>query len=299
MFKKYVPLILVIITVLYVTKGFWQHKELEKQVDVGVGFQQPVTVTPVRYGGLNEKLRLPADIKASTEVRVVPTFIGRIEQYYVKEGQAVKAGDKLLKYVGPAENEDGFFDDLIVKAPISGVVTAILKDAGMNAVKDEALLTITSVDTVRAVVNLPSEYNGMLSSGMHADIVVDSLPDKVFTGTLRSVRPQVDQVSRTSYVEFLIDNSAHLLLPGMGGSILFRSGTSGGGLIVPMESIFIQEGQAYVFVNAGGKAGRRKIAVLQEGLDEAVVRGDLRSGTQVLVTRPDSLKDGDVIYVVK
>jgi multidrug efflux pump subunit AcrA (membrane-fusion protein) len=299
MFKKFVPILLVIVTLLYVTKGFWQHKEIEKTVDVGTGFQQPVTVTSVRSGALSEKMKLPVDIKALTEVKVIPTFLGRIEQYYVKEGDQVAAGDKLLKYVGPSEGEEGFFDDLIVKAPISGSVTAILKDAGMNAIKDEPLLTITSIETVRAIVNLPSEYNGMLTVGMQADIDVDAFSEKTFKGTLRSVRPQVDAVSRTSYVEFIIANKDHLLLPGMGGTISFKSGTATSGLIVPLSSVFMQNGQAYVFITAGGKALRKKVQILQEGVDEAVVRGDIQSGSAVITTRSDSLKDGDTVYVVK
>jgi membrane fusion protein (multidrug efflux system) len=299
MLKRLIPLIFLLLTLLYITKGIWAPKEKEKTVNVGTGFQFPVSVSAVRYGGLKEVVRLPADIKASSEVDVIPTFLGRIEKFYIKEGDAVNAGDKLLKYAGPAEDSPDFFDDLIVKAPISGVITAVLKDAGMNAEEDKPILTVSSIDIVRAVVNLPSEYNAMLSSGMKARIEVDAIPGETFTGTLKTVRPQVDPVSRTSYVEFLIANKGHSLLPGMAGTVSFTAGTSREGSIVPMVSIFVENERSYVYINAKDKAVRRPITVLQEGVDEAVILGDLRAGTQVLTTRPDSLKNGDAIYVVK
>ena len=299
MLKRLIPLIFVLLTLLYITKGLWAPKEKEKMVNVGTGFQSPVSVAKVRYGGLNEAVNLPADIKAYTEVDVLPTFLGRIEKFYIKEGDKVRAGDKLLKYAGPAEGSPDFFDDLIVKAPISGIVTAVLKDAGMNAENDKPILTVSSIDTVRAVVNLPSEYKAMLTSGLKAKVEVDAVPGGTFTGTLKTVRPQVDPVSRTSYVEFLIANKSHTLLPGMAGTVSFTAGAGRGGLIVPMVSIFVENERSYVYVNSKDKALKRPVTVLQEGVDEAVIKGDLHTGTQVLTIRPDSLKDGDIIYVVK
>jgi multidrug efflux pump subunit AcrA (membrane-fusion protein) len=93
-------------------------------------------------------------------------------------------------------------------------------------------------------------------------------------------------------------NKEHLLLPGMTGTVKIKSAKQSQGLLVPMESILVQNDQGYVYVYRDGKAIQKKITVLQEGVETAVIKG-LVSGEQVLTIKPDTLKDGDPVYVVK
>ncbi len=299
MFKKYFPIILVVLLVLYLTQGIWHQKAKEKKDDFANSFQLPVRVETVRQGSLQEKIQLPADILALSDVKIIPTFLGRIESFYVKEGDLVSAGDKLFKYMGPAEGDQDFFDDLIVRSPIDGVVSSILKDVGAKAEKDIPIMSVAAISQVKAVVDLPSEYNTLLSPGTSAELVVDAYPGKIFAAKLKTLRPQIDTSSRTTYAEFNVSNPEHILLPGMSGTITFKSSAYGSGVIVPMESIFVQNDQAYVFINNKGLAKKRKVKVIQEGVEEAVVQGELSAGMQVLSTRADTLQDGDSIVIVK
>jgi membrane fusion protein (multidrug efflux system) len=296
--KKIFPILLILVTVLYLTRGFFEPKEKQEAVDMTGAFQTPVRVVTVRGGSLQDELRFPLDVRAFSEVKVNPTYMGRIEKVLVKEGQSVKKGDKLLKYDGPQEGAEGFFDDLYVRAPIDGVVSVIYRESGMSGEKDMPLISLTALDPVKAVIDLPNEYITMLGTGMTIVFTVDAYSDKTFSGKLYARRPQVDSVSRTTQVEFLVVNKEHLLLPGMTGTVKIKSAKQSQGLLVPMESILVQNDQGYVYVYRDGKAIQKKITVLQEGVETAVIKG-LVSGEQVLTIKPDTLKDGDPVYVVK
>jgi multidrug efflux pump subunit AcrA (membrane-fusion protein) len=129
MFKKMFPLLLILLTVAYLSKDAWlPGAKKDKQTMVATQF--PVRVTAVSTGTLQEELKFPMELKAVTEAKVIPSYLGRIEALYVQEGSVVKAGEPLYKYVGPQVGEEGFFDDLIVKSPITGVVLSVVKDVG-------------------------------------------------------------------------------------------------------------------------------------------------------------------------
>lgn len=296
MLKRIFPLLLIIMTFLYLFKG-GGHKQVEQQTFAAIA--SPVRAVAVKTGTIQEELSFPVDVKSYGEVKIIPTYLGRIEKLYVREGDFVRKGEVLLKYVGPAEGEEGFFADLIVRAPISGVISTIYKDAGTSAEKDNALLNIAPLETVRIIVNLPSEYYTFVKPGIKSKFSIDAYPGKEFYAILKIVRPQVESASRTVYLEYRMDNPDHKLLPGMAGTVYLKNSATASGFIVPLESLVIKDDLAYVFVASNGKALLRNVKVVQEGIDSVLVSGRLYRGEMVLTTKPDNLKDGDQVTVVK
>lgn len=299
MLKRIFPLLMFVLTILYIFRGsFMPHVE-EKKSKIEEGFANPVQVQSIRVGQLSDLVEQSAELLPMSEIKVTAILSGRIQKIYVKEGDKVAAGDPLIKYTGPEKGEEGFFDDLIVHSPVAGVVSNVPVYVGVRVDEKDKLVGLSVLNPLKLILRLPDQYYSRLKKGMTAQFKANSYPDQPFKAKLVSIQPQVDSLSRTAYVEFQLDNTGQKLVPGMFGSLSLDTHTAYSGLLVPIESIFVIDHQAYVFVADKNKALRKKVNVIFEGVDQAVVSGEVSVGQSVLTVRADALNDGDEIVIVK
>jgi len=71
------------------------------------------------------------------------------------------------------------------------------------------------------------------------------------------------------------------------------------GVLVPMEAVRGEGAQAVVFVYAADKVERRQVTLGQTVGANRVVLSGVRDGEQVVLTPPESLKDGDTVKLAK
>ena len=81
-----------------------------------------VVIETPKTGNIEYKVTLTGDVKADTEVNVRPRIAGRVEEIYVDEGSYVKKGEALLSFVSGISAANDIYEDMIVRAPISGIV---------------------------------------------------------------------------------------------------------------------------------------------------------------------------------
>ena len=90
----------------------------------------------------------------------------------------------------------------------------------------------------------------LVREGQIATVDAGMLPGRVFTGTVQSIDPILDHMTRTARVRFLVENSDHLLKPAMyvNVSIVVEVGEV---LAVPEEAIFVTGTKFIAFVDKG------------------------------------------------
>lgn len=114
--------------------------------------------------------------------------------------------------------------DAVVKAPVSGIVTAKLVDAGEMAAPRTALAVITDLDHAWANVYVDERLVPALKIGQAATIVTDA--GQRLAGTITFISPKAeftprnvqtaDERSKLVYrVKITADNTAGILKPGM------------------------------------------------------------------------------------
>ena len=107
-----------------------------------------------------------------------------------------------------------------VKAPFGGVLGQRLVDAGayvMAASSPQAppLFVLSDSRVMKGMLDVPESQLMLVRVGAKAKVMVQSLPDKVFEGTVVNVYPYVDPKTRTGKVELAVPNYRAELLSGM------------------------------------------------------------------------------------
>lgn len=153
-----------------------------------------------------------------------------------------------------------------VKAPFTGVITARNIDIGSlitaagatsapvaggdvaGAPGPGSMFRIAETDTVRTYISVPERYSTAMTPGLTAQVTVQELPGRTFTGRIVRTSHAIDVASRTLLVEVDIANPGFVLLPGMYSNVTVQFAHSQAPLIVPATALVIRSAGTQVMV---------------------------------------------------
>ncbi len=260
----------------------------------------PVVALAPTVGVIEDKVKLTGDIKADTEVGVRPAIPGRVAEIYVDEGSFVNKGDKMLSYVEGIKPEDELYNDMVVKAPITGIVGMKMTKIGEQLTSGQGgispVFTIYKIDEVRVVSNIPEKYYSAVSNGTKAEIVLDAYPKEVFYGNVSTIRPIIDPMTRTAQIEINIPNAGYKIKPGMFASVDIVLKRKSKATIIPYDAV-LGDIERYVFVAKDGVAVKKNVSlgILQDNKVE--IESGLISSDRVITLGQRVVKEGSKIEV--
>lgn len=199
---------------------------------------------------------------------------GRVEALAAVLGAAVNAGDVLatVKTTAGAETR--------VTAPHKGIVTALHASEGDQVNEMTFLFTLTDVDPLWGVLDIPERNLELVKPGQKAEIKTAAYPRSVFTGTVVSLSPEIDTLSRTVKARVSIENPAGLLKFGMFIDASVRTGGYFQGVAVRADAVqngpegdfvFVKTGET-VFVPKPVVTGREKDGLVE--INKGLAAGD-------------------------
>lgn len=189
-----------------------------------------------------------------------------------------------------------------VAAPMNGVITARLVEAGNAVSVNERMFTLADMGllVVRPAV---SEMNLTgISEGQRVTITLDIYPGEEFTGRVRRIFPSADPLTRlfTVEVELLLDDSGLTVRPGFIARTRFTLDERREVITVPSETLFREGDQASLFIlNEESNRVRKQsveIGVQRDGFVE-IIEGVL-VGERVAAANLESLSEGSAVRVV-
>ncbi len=259
--------------------------------------ERPIAVVakPPSVGPIENKLTLTGDIKGSSELAVKPTNSGRIEEIYVREGDLVSRGDKLMSYVAGISETDEMFEDVVTFAPISGYI-------GMQNIRlgDQATAGLTTVfniytiDRVKIYVDVPEKDYSMVKRGTPARITLDAYPDAPVNASVSNIRPAIDPYSRTAQAEIDIANASHRIRPGMFARVDLVLGRKSSALLLPSDSV-LSGADKYIYLAKEGKAVRMPVKTGYEDSGLVEIVSGLSPSDKVIVSGQRVVKEGSSI----
>lgn len=186
-----------------------------------------------------------------------------------------------------------------VKAPITGVITEKLVEAGDVVGNNSRLFSLADVSSlvVRAGV---SELDVVeLKNGDPVQIRLDAQPGQVLAGRIRRIFPSGDPTTRLVPVEVVIDPaSAALVRPGFLARVEFALSTHDNVLLIPASALIGARGSEAVFSVQDGKAVRRTVETGMDSRGMVEIRNGLAEGEQIVITGGNTLRDGMAIRAV-
>ena len=209
-----------------------------------------------------------------------------------------KAGYDQLVETERFQNENTF-----VKAQFPGVISAKNFEDG-EMYTGAPILTLTQINRLKAIINIPETYFPLVRQGMKVDIVSDIYPNQTFPATIEIVYPTIDAASHTFQAKLNIPNGNEKIRPGMYVRATLAIGEVDA-IVVPYQSVLKLTGSndRYVFVNDEGTARRVAVTLGQRYDDRIEVipveTGAIKAGDQLVVTGQARLVDGDKLEIVE
>ncbi|MFN0084210.1 MAG: efflux RND transporter periplasmic adaptor subunit, partial [Blastocatellia bacterium] len=166
-------------------------------------------------------------------------------------------------------------DDIVIYAPISGVVIKRSVTLGTVASDADELMTLANLDTLWAIAEVPQQQAALVRTGQPVEMTVSGLGGARFTGRVVHIGELLNPETRTAQVRCLVRNPRGALRPEMfatitiGGAVEGKSGDTAlthRVVAVPRDAVQDLQGERVVFLALDG--GRFEKRVVQTGREQ-------------------------------
>ncbi len=184
-----------------------------------------------------------------------------------------------------------------ILAPMSGIVSVRYVDPGALVTPSNSILQVVNLKTMVTQGNVPERSIGRLRVGNHANVFVDAIPDREFTGVVARIAPILDAATRSALIEIDILNPEMLLKAEMFVRIGLDLGSMRQTTLISRDGLVYRGQQPGVYVVEGG-TDRPVFRVIETGLTregQVEVLANLNIGTQIVGRGATMLRDGDRI----
>ena len=191
-------------------------------------------------------------------------------------------------------------DKAFVRAPFAGVVAKIITQLGEAVVM--GMPVVYMVQSEGSYIEAPFDEANLesLKVGQPAEIEIDSMPGKVFKGTLTYISPVVtmaEQLSRSLLCKISIDESMDKFRPGMSADVTIITDKKDDVPFVPTEALVRDR---YALVVEGDRIAQREVNTGIGNWDQREILGGLAVGDTIVTSISiKGLKDKSRVEVVE
>nr|ACN58783.1 ABC transporter permease [uncultured bacterium BLR8] len=173
-------------------------------------------------------------------------------------------------------------DNLVVRAPAAGVLTAMDLKIGENRNRGERFAEITPDTGYKLAASVDEYYLGRVHMGQVAEIEVD---DKRWPLKVVRVYPQVKSGTFTVDLAFSQATPGDLL-PGRSLQGKLSLGSDARGLLMPAGAFLERSGGDWVFVldDSGKAAYRRRVKIGRRNAEQVEILSGLAAGERVITS---------------
>ena len=204
------------------------------------------------------------------------------KQEALRVQQLPQIHSQLMKLQQDLKITRGKLDNLTVRAPVAGRLTALDLKVGENRNRGERFGEITPETGFKLAAEVDEYYLGRVQNGQTADI---EMADKTWTLKVARVYPKV--TNGTFTVDFAFQGATPTgLLPGQALQGKFALGADRTATILPAGAFLDRSGGDWIFVLAkdGRSALRRTIKIGRRNTEQVEVLSGLAVGEQAIIS---------------
>ncbi len=184
-------------------------------------FRSRETVKP-RRGPVVVAVYSLGTVTADNVFSFKPGLTAGIQEIYVREGDAVVRGQKLLLLDSGA----------VVSAPFGGTITRVLFQKGEIVMPGSPVLTLLDLKNRHLLVSLDQESALRVKPGQNVQISFETMRGQKFTGVVERLYPQNGQFIARIKTDLPAD-----ILPEMTADVAIETQRKENTLLIPAESI--------------------------------------------------------------
>lgn len=187
--------------------------------------------------------------------------------------------------------------DSRVLSPLAGTVTKREVHTGTRVTPASLAFEIQDIDELELQGAVTARDFARLHVGQEVTIRVDARPDETFTGTVRTMSPSLDPVTRRATIGVAVANPEHRLLPNQFADATVVVERRAGVLAAPRDAVVVTPEGPDLFTVRDGVAvlAHAKLGATEDAL-VPVLEG-LREGDPVVVAGQAELREGLAVVV--
>lgn len=229
------------------------------------------------------------------------TEMDRMEKLKASGSISQQSYDQMkLNYDQTIESLKFLEENTYIKAPFEGVISAKSYENG-ELYGGQAILVLTQINILKALVSIPESYFPMVKPGMKVTLKSNIYKDESFPATIELVYPTIDAASHTFQVKLRIPNKDERLRPGMYVSSTIALGEEHV-FMVPYQAVLKLTGsnERYIFVNENGFAKRIKVQIGERFNEMIEISApEVKEGMEIVSVGQSRLVDGVKLNVIK
>ena len=238
--------------------------------------------------------------QAELRLRNDETELARIKQLYAEGGVSQSDYEALeLAYKVAKSTYDNLLENTVLRAPVSGVVSARNYDRGDLFGMAQPIYTVQQITPVKLLVPISEADYTRVKRGDKVSLTADALPGKTYSGSIVRLYPTMDAATHTFSAEVRVANANRELRPGMYARVTVDFGARES-IVVPDAAVLKQQGsgQRTVFVLQPDNTAELRLVTVGRhfGTSYEILSG-LEEGEQVLTSGHTNLKAGDKVEV--
>ncbi|HET9113603.1 MAG TPA: efflux RND transporter periplasmic adaptor subunit [Burkholderiales bacterium] len=182
---------------------------------------------------------------------------------------------------------------VILRAPANGVVSTLNALPGQSVTAGATLMRIDDPARLWLNVAIPQAEIAGIRAGTQAQIRIDALPGRIFSGTVAAMLPEVDARTRTQTARIVLDNPDNALAPGMYASVGLHPSPGKAYPLVPDNALISTGLDNRVVLDLGkGRLEPRAVRTGRSAGGYTEIRAGLQGGERV-VTSGEFLFDSE------
>lgn len=189
----------------------------------------------------------------------------------------------------------------IVRAPFDGFVAERLVNVGeVVGEMQKVIFRLVDNRVLDLTVQVPVRLSAAVRVGQPLAFSADTLPGRVFAGTIRYLNPEVSETDRSMRVVAEVPNPDGELRGGIFIKGRIETGRRAGAILVPRAALLEWDTaarKAALLVLDGEKARRREIRTGDPRGEEVVVTEGLAAGARIITRGGFTIRDGERVRV--
>ncbi|MFO0677685.1 MAG: efflux RND transporter periplasmic adaptor subunit [Polyangiaceae bacterium] len=201
------------------------------------------------------------------------------------EADALAAESAALKEQLVALGAGGNGAEVVLRAPVGGIVVGRDAVVGQPVSTEQTIATIADLDEVWFLGRVFEKDLGRLRLGARAEIVVNAYADQRFEGVVEYLGKQIDPVARTVTARIRLRNRDEILRLGLFGSARIATDDPSKRppvLVVPRNALTEVGGKSVVFVRNGTDFDKHEVVAGESALGKVEIVSGLREGELVV-----------------
>ena len=231
---------------------------------------------------------------------------GAISASELEQAKLLASDNSLLAAQAQLEQAQAGFNaasdtinDMEVKSPISGIVTALSVEVGDTATSASPAVTIVNMDQVYINISVSENIINSIQNGQHVTVNIPSATNDNLKGTIADLSLAADAATGKYAMKIYIDNPDHLLKSGMFAQVKLTTDSKSDVITVPTDAIVYHNGEYVAYVVENDKAIEKTVTTGMDNGQEIEVVSGLSPGDILIIEGQSYVNDGSTVKIIE